>query len=597
MISEIETLISTLLILYLPILDQGLKITLSLSITKLICSTLTFTLKYIITFFTFIKRYISKSYIRIPNDNTIYNGLLYYITTKYKDNICGYQMKINYDEMIYNIKELNKSYITDIFVHNGKSYKMMIGLVSDSNTSINTNTNKDDKKTIIGENDNIEISAYCNIDILKEYVKYITHFIDKEYINTDNNTLLIYKIMKKGNKDDKQISWKEYVIKTNKNLNNTIVPKEIRESFLQDIQNFINSEQYYIKKGLPYKRGYILYGPPGCGKTSIIKAIAKHYNIPIFIIDLNIVKDNASLTKIANEINSLCAHRKLHIVLFEDVDRTKIFSESRYYSSISEDCVLNIIDGIEENYGRLTFLTTNNISKITNMEGLLRPGRIDAQINISYCTIDQIGGFFKLHFDNYDESQTLKINKNVCITPATLTHMILTLKNVTNIIKVLNQFVNFKKSTLEELLPEVTFSENDNSEDNNNVPNVDLNNNIDIIGQEDDSEDDDEDDSSPDKRSYKNKKYDSMYCAFLKKKADYDTWKKCTDQQDKKYKLLQQKKEISLEIEKINLDNYKNGYNVIPLEQLNKDNYDDIKKYVYRRSKIDYKKLKNDVKN
>lgn len=589
MISEIETLISTLLILYLPILDQGLKITLSLSITKVICSILTYLLTFATTFFTFFKRYISKSYIRIPNDNMIYNGLLYYLTTKYKDNISGYQMKINYDETIYNIKELNKTYVTDLFIHNGKSYKVMIGLVSESNL------NKDDKKTIVNDNDVIEISAYCNIDILKEYVKYITSFIDKEYINTDNNTLLIYKIMKKGNKEDKQICWKEYVTKTNKNLNNTIVPKEIKESFLQDIQNFINSEQYYIKKGLPYKRGYILYGPPGCGKTSIIKAIAKHYNIPIFIIDLNLVKDNASLTKIANEINSLCAHRKLHIVLFEDVDRTKIFSESRYYSSISEDCVLNIIDGIEENYGRLTFLTTNNISKITNMEGLLRPGRIDAQINISYCTIDQINGFFKLHFDNYDESQTLKINKNVCITPATLTHMILTLKNVTNIIKVLNQFVNFKKSTLEELLPEVTF--NDDIEDNDDIPNVDLDNNIDKTKQDDDSEDDGEDDGTPENRSYKNKRYDSMYCQYLKKKADYDTWKKCTDQQDKKYKLLQQKKEINLEIEKINLDNYKNGYNVIPLEQLNKDNYDDVKKYVMRRSKIDYKKLKNDTKN
>lgn len=572
MIPEIETLISTLLIVYLPMEDQGLKITLSLSITKMLCLLLQYGATSLGTLFVFWKKYFSKSYIKIPNDNMIYNGLLYYLSTKYKNDISGYQMKINYDSPIYIIKELNKNYVTDTFTVNNKTFKIMINILNEGVTNTETN--------IISENNVINISGYCHIDILKEYVKHITKIIDSEYINTDNNTLLIYKVAKKGTKEDKNISWKEYVIKTNKNLNNTIVSKELREGFLLDVQNFITSEQYYIKKGLPYKRGYILYGPPGCGKTSIIKAIAKHYNIPIFIIDLSIIKDNNGLTKIANEINSLCAHRKLHIVLFEDIDRTKLFSENRYYSQITEDCVLNIIDGIEENYGRLTFLTTNNINKITNMEGLLRPGRIDAQVSITYCTMDQIIGFFKLHFDTDEE---FKINKNVIVTPATLTHMILTLKNPANIVKVLNQIVNFKKSSLEEILPEIDFAKEDVSID---IAKDDIN----YIPK--DTEEDNEDDE--DERNYLNKRYDTMYCKFLKKKHDYESWTKCTQQYDTKYKLIQQKKQISLEIEKINLQNYKSGYNVDPLEQLEKDNYDDIKKYIGHRNRIDYKKLMQD---
>jgi chaperone BCS1 len=43
-----------------------------------------------------------------------------------------------------------------------------------------------------------------------------------------------------------------------------------------DVLDFLSPKttQWYVDKGIPYRRGYLLHGPPGCGKTSFIQALA-----------------------------------------------------------------------------------------------------------------------------------------------------------------------------------------------------------------------------------------------------------------------------------------------------------------------------------
>ena len=53
-------------------------------------------------------------------------------------------------------------------------------------------------------------------------------------------------------------------------INSVILDRGISERILNDVQEFIDSPQWYRDRGIPYRRGYLLHGPPGCGKSSFM---------------------------------------------------------------------------------------------------------------------------------------------------------------------------------------------------------------------------------------------------------------------------------------------------------------------------------------
>ncbi|RWS29723.1 hypothetical protein B4U80_02691, partial [Leptotrombidium deliense] len=57
-------------------------------------------------------------------------------------------------------------------------------------------------------------------------------------------------------------------------LSTVYLSGDISMRLLKDIEDFAKSEEWYCEHGIPYRRGYLLYGPPGCGKSSFVKAIA-----------------------------------------------------------------------------------------------------------------------------------------------------------------------------------------------------------------------------------------------------------------------------------------------------------------------------------
>ena len=53
-----------------------------------------------------------------------------------------------------------------------------------------------------------------------------------------------------------------------------VLDKSVAETVKSDINDFLANSKWYHDRGIPYRRGYLLYGPPGCGKTSFITALA-----------------------------------------------------------------------------------------------------------------------------------------------------------------------------------------------------------------------------------------------------------------------------------------------------------------------------------
>lgn len=62
-------------------------------------------------------------------------------------------------------------------------------------------------------------------------------------------------------------------------IESVILDKGLTDKIVDDVKEFNNNSKWYMDRGIPYRRGYLLYGPPGCGKSSFITALAGNYVI------------------------------------------------------------------------------------------------------------------------------------------------------------------------------------------------------------------------------------------------------------------------------------------------------------------------------
>ncbi len=377
--------------------------------------TSTRTLNLPINFFE-IKRKLGLSYytVIIDLESIYYQKIITYLISNYKKILIQDNVEHNYnlDVDITNIK-FTKNKITENYLN----HKISIGL--DHST-----------KNIIFESSSLDVPG------LK---KYIQEIVSKNTFTTYLNLFLPIithevepsnKKRKRGDDDNSKtkevtrsiVKWKNLQVYTNKNLANTILSKTVQNNLIDDLNSFIANEEYYNSKGIPYKRGYLLHGPPGTGKTSIIKAFASTYGFDIYIINMENVTQPEDIVQIFRGFDS--AH-SFHIICFEDIDRCPMFKSSRGYyddsdpnSNLGVRTLLNELDGIIEGNKRITVFTANSTTVIDKIEALCRPGRIDKKIEVGYCDSDQLTRLFS-HYSNSESGlEQIEINSNAKITPA-----------------------------------------------------------------------------------------------------------------------------------------------------------------------------------
>lgn len=69
--------------------------------------------------------------------------------------------------------------------------------------------------------------------------------------------------------------WKQFGYpRKRRPIDTVVLDSGVSEKIIADVREFINTPSWYSERGIPYRRGYLLYGPPGCGKTSYITALA-----------------------------------------------------------------------------------------------------------------------------------------------------------------------------------------------------------------------------------------------------------------------------------------------------------------------------------
>lgn len=178
-------------------------------------------------------------------------------------------------------------------------------------------------------------------------------------------------------------------------LDSVILRPGQAERLLNDIVSFGQSEQWYAERGIPWRRSFLLYGPPGNGKTSFIAALAGELGLNIYVINMGskfITDEN--LSDLMSETPKRC------VLLLEDIDAAFI---ARTDAPLTHSGLLNAIDGVGSIEGRLFFMTTNHIEALS--EAFLRPGRVDVQCYFGNATRSQAGRLFHNFFPHASSSQ------------------------------------------------------------------------------------------------------------------------------------------------------------------------------------------------
>jgi chaperone BCS1 len=195
-------------------------------------------------------------------------------------------------------------------------------------------------------------------------------------------------------------------------LDSVILKPGEKEALLRDLERFQAGRDRYNMLGVPYHRGYLFYGPPGTGKTSIVSAIAQHFGLSIYLINLTELNDKT----LATAMNDVMPGS---IVLFEDIDGMKS-SQARVASQPATDAnedvaqkkdpaqiegrsvtlsgLLNALDGFRAPDNVLFVMTTNRIDMLD--AALLRPGRIDYRLFFGDASEEQKAELYRRFFSD-----------------------------------------------------------------------------------------------------------------------------------------------------------------------------------------------------
>lgn len=174
-------------------------------------------------------------------------------------------------------------------------------------------------------------------------------------------------------------------------MESVILPPEQKNRIREDLGTFLASEEKYNRLALPWHRGYMFHGPPGTGKTSLVKALANEFNLDLWYISLSDLKAESSLLGLLSDVGPRS------ILLLEDIDTMRITHDrdGSEQGTISMSSLLNTLDGVATPHGLITVMTTNRFDVLD--PALTRAGRMDMVEMLDYPSVNVISDMYK-HF-------------------------------------------------------------------------------------------------------------------------------------------------------------------------------------------------------
>ena len=181
---------------------------------------------------------------------------------------------------------------------------------------------------------------------------------------------------------DRDGTWRSSHPIAPRSIDTVLLNENVKEDLLHSIEWFLNNRQWFEDRGFPYRLIMVLEGPPGTGKSSLLRALATHFKRSLCLLDLTNVGSEKFSAALRKSI-------KRSFVLMEDFDgipaTTLVLEEVadenlRVTSGLSRTAFLQGLDGVDVLDGQIVFLTTNHIDKID--PAVLRPERVSQILHI-----------------------------------------------------------------------------------------------------------------------------------------------------------------------------------------------------------------------
>jgi chaperone BCS1 len=165
-------------------------------------------------------------------------------------------------------------------------------------------------------------------------------------------------------------------------LDHVYIEKTQKNAIVDSINEFIADKERYHAFGRPFKLTMLLTGPPGCGKTSLVKALALHYKRKLYVVNFSKSLTDDNLIGLIHDVEENI------VLLFEDIDA--YFQDRRPVDiNISFSCLINAMDGTyASDKGTLVFLTANNPQLMDR--AMIRHGRVDRIVSFGPPSKSQI---------------------------------------------------------------------------------------------------------------------------------------------------------------------------------------------------------------
>jgi hypothetical protein len=212
----------------------------------------------------------------------------------------------------------------------------------------------------------------------------------------------------------KNEQWQYMKERPSRTFKSVVVPEELQAEIEADLKRFSDSRHRLQRLEMPWRRGYLLSGPPGTGKTSMSLAIAGCLSFNLASLSLTDISSDGTLRK---AVSSLPMRT---VLVIEDIDANAVSHERDHNAAqdgaLSLSGLLNALDGFETPEGLVTILTTNHIERLD--AALIRSGRMDRTFDLGHIAPRELERLFAWFYEQEPPSKAPKHTATARLSPA-----------------------------------------------------------------------------------------------------------------------------------------------------------------------------------